>query len=236
MMRGRSAWACAGAIGLMAAGGSVALAAGETVTTKVTVKKAVKITKKKPGQATVTWDVTVAKPDGSRPADLSGGDLTLPKGTSVDVAGLVACPAAKLEANDNKSCSPKSVVGSATGTILSAPIRDKPYEATGILYYTGGGAKKPTFAAYYTLTEIPSAHSITSLSASKTKLHFTEPRIPTAPGLPDATVLHISFSFDKKGPKGMVFKQKTACKKGTAVKSSYTFYDGSTAQGSGGSC
>ena len=83
-MRGRTALACAGAIGLVAAGGSVALAAGETVTTKVSVKKAVKITKKKPGQAKLLWDATIAKPDGSRPANLSGGDLTLPKGTSVD--------------------------------------------------------------------------------------------------------------------------------------------------------
>jgi hypothetical protein len=236
MMRGRSAWACAGAIGLVAAGGSVALAAGETVTTKVTVKKAVKITKKKPGQAKLLWDATIAKSDGSRPANLSGGDLTLPKGTSVDVTGLEACPLSKIEANDVKSCPAKSVVGSATGTILSAPVRDKPYDATGVVYYTGGGAKKPTFAAFYTLVEIPSAHSITALSASKTKLHFDEPRIPTAPGLPDATVLHISFSFDKKGPKGMLFKQKTACKKGTPVKTSYTFFDGSTAQGTGGSC
>lgn len=232
MQKARAACATLVACGLVLGGSGNAWAAGEEVTSTVAVKKVGKIKKKKPAQARIAWNMTVAKPDGSRPANLHTGELKMPKGTYPDVAGFEACPLATIETNDVKSCPAKSIVGKSTGTILSAPVRDKPYDATGVLYYTGLKGKVPQFASYFTLTEIPSAHSITTLSASKSKLAFEMPKIPTAPGLPDATPLQVGFTFDAKGSKGLLFKQKKACAKGTTIGLNYGFYDSSAATGS----
>jgi hypothetical protein len=225
---------------LIASMAVAAFAAGEKVDTTVVVKKVTKITKTTPGQGKLSWSFDIAKPDGTRAANLSGGTLTLPKATYADVTGFKACPLARLEANDNKSCPAKSVVGKADAHIYSAPVREEPYESQGIIYYTGGGQKKPKFAAYWTLVEIPSAHSVTPMkvtkSGSTSKVDFDQPRIPTVPGLPDATVLDIAYDFNTKGSKGLLFRLAKPCKSGTRVPSRYTFYDGSSATSSSKAC
>ena len=226
--------------GLLALGAGLASATGEVVNTTVKVPKTSAIKKKTPGQSKVAWAMEIKKPDGSRAANLSAGDLTLPKAVFADAKGFQACDLAKLQSSDDKSCPAKSVIGSATAHIYSSPIREEPYGSTGVIYYTGSKGKTVNFAVFYTLTEIPTVHSVTPGSitrgAATSKVHFDQPKLPTAPGLPDATPLDISWTFDGKGAKGLLFKQAKPCKKGTTVPAKYTFYDGSSASVTAKAC
>jgi hypothetical protein len=242
MLRTRKSWIALVTCGLLAATAAIATAANETVTTTVKVPKTAKAKKNATGQSKVAWSFIVKNPNdaGARAANLSSGDLTLPKATFADTNGFKACPLAKLEANDDKSCPAKSVVGTGVAHIYSSPIREQPYESTGVVYFTGMKGKTPQLATFWTLTEIPSAHSVTPLSVSRSgatsKVHFDQPKIPTAPGLPDATVLDIAWTFDGKGAKGLFFRQAKPCKKGTSVAAKYGFYDGSSASSSAKAC
>jgi hypothetical protein len=242
MLRTRKSWIALATCGLLAATATMATAANETVTTTVKVPKTAKAGKTTSGQSKVVWSFTIKNPNdaGSRAANLSSGDLTLPKATFADPSGFKACPLAKLEANDDKSCPAKSVVGKAASHIYSSPVREEPYAVTGVVYYTGMKGKSPQFATFWTLVEIPSAHSVTPLSVSRSgatsKIHFDQPKIPTAPGLPDATVLDIAWTFDGKGSKGLVFRQAKPCKKGTSVAAKYGFYDGSSTNNTAKAC
>jgi hypothetical protein len=232
MLRTRSSRIGLVACGLVALSAGLASAAGETVTTTVKVPKTTAIKKKTPGQSKVLWAMDIKKPDGSRAANLSAADLTLPKAVFADAKGFKACDLAKLQSSDDKSCPAKSVVGSATADIYSSPIREEPYASTGVIYYTGSKGKTVSLAVFYTLTEIPTVHSVTPVTitrgASTSKIHMDQPKLPTAPGLPDATPLDISWTFDGKGAKGLLFRQAKPCKKGTTVPAKYTFYDGSS--------
>lgn len=237
---------------VMAVAATVALAAGETVDTTLGLKQATKIKKKTvtkgkkkttvitPGQLAVHWRLDIKKPDGSRAANLSGGELTLPKAIFADEQGFQTCPLEKLNANDNKSCPAKSVLGKAEASIYTAPVREAPYIADGIIYFTGKKGKAPTFAIYYTLREIPSAHSVTpgkvTKSGATSKISFEQPHVPTVPGLPDATPVYIDMTFDAKGPKGLLFRIAKPCKKGTTSATRYTFYDDSSVSGSTKAC
>jgi len=240
MLRTRSSRIALVACGLTALMAGLASAAGETVTTTVKVPKTSAIKKKTPGQSKVSWAMDIKKPDGSRAANLATGDLTLPKAVFADTKGFQSCDAAKLEANDDKSCPAKSVIGSATADIYSSPVREEPYAATGVIYYTGSKGKSVNFSVFYTLTELPTIHSVTTgtvtRSASTSKIHFDQPKLPTAPGLPDATPLDIAWTFDKKGAKGLLFRQAKPCKKGTTVPAKYGFYDGSSASATAKAC
>ena len=95
-------------------------------------------------------------------------------------------------------------------------------------------------ATYYTLREIPSAHSITTLTAAKsgafTTLSFDQPKVPTVPGLPDATPLYVDWTFDAKGSKGLMFRIAKPCKSGTTSATKYTFYDSPSVSGSTKAC
>jgi hypothetical protein len=240
MLRTRTIRITLVATGLLALGAGMAAATGETVDTTVKVPKTTSIKKKTPGQSKVSWAMDIKKPDGSRAANLSTGDLTLPKAVFADTKGFQACDPAKLQANDDKSCPAKSVIGSATADIYSSPIREEPYAATGSIYYTGMKGKSVTFAVFYTLTDIPTVHSVTpgsvSRSGATSKIHFDQPKLPTAPGLPDATPLDIAWTFDGKGSKGLLFRQAKPCKKGTMVPAKYGFYDGSSASATAKAC
>jgi len=240
MQRTRIGWLAVATTGLLAVTGVTALAAGETVNTTVKASKVTKIKPSSPGQSKFSWGFTIAKPDGSRAANLSSADLTLPKGTFVDTKGFQTCPQAKIEANDVNSCPAKSIVGHATADIYSSPIREQPYASTGVIYFTGMKGKTPQFTTYFTLVEIPSAHGLDAISISRSgatsKIHMEQPHIPTAPGLPDATPLDIHFNFDAKGAKGTLFRQAKPCKSGTKVPAKYGFYDGSSTSSSAKAC
>jgi len=240
MLRTRSSRISLVACGLLALVAGLASAAGETVPTTVKVPKTTAIKKKTPGQSKVVWSFDVKKPDGSRAANLKTADLTLPKAVFADAKGFQACDAAKLQANDDKSCPAKSVVGAATAHIYSSPIREEPYDVTGVIYYTGTKGKTVNLSIFYTLTEIPTVHSVTTIavtrSASTSKLHMEQPTLPTAPGLPDATPLDVGVTFDGKGSKGLLFRQAKPCKKGTMVPAKYGFYDGSSASATAKAC
>jgi hypothetical protein len=240
MLRTRSSRIALVTCGLVALTAGLADAAGETVTTSVSVPKTTKIKKKTPGQTKVSWVMDIKKPDGSRAANLSTADLTLPKAVFADAKGFQACPESKLQANDDKSCPAKSVVGTATADIYSSPVREEPYAATGVIYFTGMKGKSVGLAIFYTLTEIPTVHSVTpmvvSRSAATSKIHFDQPKLPTAPGLPDATPLDVHTTFDGKGSKGLLFRQAKPCKKGTTVPAKYGFYDGSSTTATAKAC
>jgi hypothetical protein len=240
MLRTRTSRITLVACGLVALMAGLASAAGETVSTTVKVPKTTSIKKKTPGQSKVVWAMDIKKPDGSRAANLSTADLTLPKATFADAKGFQACPESKLQANDDKSCPAKSVVGSATADIYSSPVREAPYAATGVIYYTGTKGKNVQLAVFYTLTELPTIHSVSTLtvsrSASTSKVHMVQPKLPTAPGLPDATPLDVGLTFDGKGSKGLLFRQAKPCKKGTMVPAKYGFYDGSSATATAKAC
>lgn len=240
MLRTRTIRIALVASGLLALSAGLASATGEVVNTTVKVPKTTSIKKKTPGQSKVAWAMDIKKPDGSRAANLQTADLTLPKAVFADAKGFKACDLAKLQSSDDKSCPAKSVIGSATADIYSSPIREQPYASTGVIYYTGSKGKTVNFAVFYTLTEIPTVHSVTPGSitrgASTSKIHFDQPKLPTAPGLPDATPLDISWTFDGKGAKGLLFRQAKPCKKGTTVPAKYTFYDGSSSSATAKAC
>jgi hypothetical protein len=229
MLRARLGWSALLACGLMAAGGTVAYAAGSEVETIVKVKKASKITKKKPGKASLSWEMLVSKPDGSRPDDIHTGELTLPKGVSATAKGLKVCELSALQRNDDKSCPKKSIAGSATGQIHTPEVRAQPFDATGPIYFTGMRGKVPTFAAFYTVTDIPTLHGVTQIqitrSGKTSKVHMDQPPLPV-PGLPDSTPLEIGFNFPKATTP---FRMSKACKRGTSVKARFGFFPTSPA-------
>ena len=240
MLTMRTSWIALMTCGLIAAMAAMAVAGGETVNTTVKVPKTTKIKKKTPGQSKVQWAFDIKKPDGSRAANLQTADLTLPKAVFADAKGFTACPESQLQANDDKSCPAKSAVGSATAHIYSSPVREEPYAATGVVYYTGMKGKNVGLAIFYTLTEIPTVHSVSTLTVSRSgafsKLHLEQPKLPTAPGLPDATPLDVGLTFDGKGSKGLLFRQAKPCKPGTSVPAKYGFYDGSSATATAKAC
>jgi len=71
MQRTRIGWLAVATTGLLAVTGVTALAAGESVNTTVKASKVTKIRPTTPGQSKFSWGFTIAKPDGSRAANLS---------------------------------------------------------------------------------------------------------------------------------------------------------------------
>jgi hypothetical protein len=211
-----------------------AFGAGDSV--KTTVKFSPghpKPSKKKAAQVKLNYGMTISGPGGARPADLVTSELLLPPGMTADGAGFATCALSKIQANDVKSCPAKSIVGHAGGSINAQPIQDAPFISDGTIYATKAKAgKTPELAVFFTLREIPSAHSIGLIKFKKGKrmtLHFDMPELPTAPGLPNATVLTVSFSFDGKGSKGLMLRTTKACPAGMKVPDKLTFKDGSSA-------
>jgi hypothetical protein len=206
-----------------------AYADGETVETTVKIKKASKITKNKPGKATLSWRMEVSKADGSRPDNVHQGELTLPKGVSADAKGLKTCSLDALQRNDDKACPKGSVVGKSDASIHTPEVRAEEFAATGVIFFTGMRGKNPTFAVYYTLTEIPTLHSVTQLMVTRkgktSKLHMDQPPVPV-PGLPDSTPKLISFEFTKKATP---FRLSESCAKGTKATAKYGFFPTSPA-------
>jgi hypothetical protein len=227
-MKGRIAAAATLACAL-AVGTGTAYADGETVKTTVKVKKASKITKAKPGKATLSWRMEISKPDGSRPDNVHQAELALPKGVFADVKGLKTCSLDALQRNDDKACPKRSVVGKSDASIHTPEVRAEEFAATGVIYFTGMRGKNPTFGVYYTLTEIPTLHSVTQLMVSRkgkaSKLHMDQPPVPV-PGLPDSTPKLISFEFTKKATP---FRLSAACARGSKVAAKYGFFPSSPA-------
>ena len=226
-------------VAALGVGATSALASGETTQSTVSFKPGKpKFPKKKKGskvlpsaQIDLTWKGTIKKPDGSRPANLQSWEFALPAGVFPDVTGLGVCPLATIQANNDKACPKTSVVGSGDGHINIQPIAPDAYETTGPVYFTGKKGSSATFAIYYTVTKLPSAHNIGILTLSKAgkgyRLKYELPKLATAPGLPDATPVDASFSFNTKGPKGKLFRTTAACKAGS-LATSVKFYDGSS--------
>src|SRR3954451_24356177 len=231
MLKGRGiASAVLLACGLVAAGNPAALAEGEAIATKVSITpKHAKVTNAKKGTpVALHYDTTISKSDGSRPSNAESGSLTLPKGALVDVTGMKACPLDKLQNNDDKSCPKNSVAGSAGGLIDTSPISETPMHTDGVIYYTGKKGGLPTFATYYTVRELPSAHNIAThtfkKSGGRLVWRWEIPRLATAPGLPDATPLEVIFDWTVKSPKRMVFRLGKKCTS-AALTHTVTFYD-----------
>jgi predicted ribosomally synthesized peptide with SipW-like signal peptide len=228
-MKGRMAVAALLACALAGGGSTAAFADGENVETTVTIKKASKITKAKPGKATLSWRMEISKPDGSRPDNIHQGELTLPKGVSADVKGLKTCSLDALQRNDDKACPKGSVVGRSDASIHTPEVRAEEFAATGVIYFTGMRGKNPTFAVYYTLTEIATLHSVTQLMVTRkgktSKLHMDQPPVPV-PGLPDSTPKLIALEFTKKATP---FRLSASCARGSKAAAKYGFFPTSPA-------
>src|SRR3954454_24608443 len=226
------------ALAALAVAAAPAFAAGEQTTGTVGFKPAKpKFAKAKKGskvvpsaQVDLSWDTTVKKPDGSRPANVKSLTLALPAGFVPDASGFAVCPLATIQANNDKACPKGSVVGSGDGFINIAPIAPEPYQTKGPVYFTGMKGKSATFAVYYTVVKLPSAHNIGTLAISKSgkgySLKYNLPKLATAPGIPDATPIDMSFAFSAKGPKGKLMRTTKPCKAGPLAARS-DFYDGS---------
>ena len=225
MLRARVAVVAVAAFGVLA---PTASAVGEKVDT--TVKLSHGKVGKQAAKAGLSWDMRISTADGSRARSIHQGELTLPKGFFAVAKGLKSCPLSSLEQNDPNSCPAKSVVGSSDATIHTPEVRQEPFDATGVIYFTGMKGKKPTFGVYYTLVEIPTLHSVTRLQMTApgkkaTKVNMDQPPVPV-PGLPDSTPLRILLEFNKK--QGVIRTNKK-CKSGTTTKARYGFFDQSPA-------
>jgi hypothetical protein len=213
-------------------------ASGEQTDATVSFKPAKpKFPKQKPGskvlptaQVDLTWAMTIKKPDGSRPANLHTSQVALPKGFVPDPSGFAVCPLATIQANNDKACPKTSIVGKGDGFINIQPIATDEYQTTGPMYFTGMKGKSATFAIYYTVVKLPSAHNIATLTLSKSgkgyTLKYELPKLATAPGLPDATPTAMTNVFNTKGPKGKLMRTTAACKAGSLTARN-DFYDGS---------
>lgn len=228
-MKGRMTGAALLACALAGTTATAAFADGENVATTVKVKKASKITKQKPGNATLSWRMEISKPDGSRPDNIHQGELTLPKGVSANAKGLKSCSLDALQRSDDSACPKGSVVGRSDASIHTPEVRAEEFAATGVIYFTGMRGKNPTFAVYYTLTEIPTLHSVTQLMVTRkgktSRLHMDQPPVPV-PGLPDSTPKLISFEFTKKGTP---FRLSQSCARGSKAGARYGFFPTSPA-------
>jgi hypothetical protein len=241
----RNARKAAGAALLVCGLASVAVTgafgAGDKVTTTVKLSPAHPKASKKGTQVKLNYAMTFAGAAGARPANFATGDLLLPPGMTADGAGFAACPMATIEANDVNSCPAKSIVGHAGGDINVQPIQDAPMATDGTIYVTKAKAgAPPELAVFYTVREIPSAHSIATMkfvkSGKRWKLHLALPTLPTAPGLPDATPVSMSFTVDTKGSKGLVLRTTKKCPAGMKLPNKVTFHDGSSATSSAKAC
>lgn len=226
MLRARVALLVLGVCGLLA---PTALAAGESVNTKVKLNHG-KLTPGKTAKAGMTWEMNIATADGSRARSIHQGNVRLPKGFYAVARGLKSCPLSRLNNNDPNSCPAGSVVGSGQSTIHTPEVRDEPFDATGVLYFTGMKGKTPTFGMYWTLVEIATLHSVTQYRITPpgkkvTKVYMDQPPVPV-PGLPDSTPLRILIKFNKA--KG-VLRTNRKCKSGSTVTARYGFFDESPA-------
>jgi hypothetical protein len=227
------------AIAALAVAAAPAFAAGEQTAGTVSFKPAKpKFAKAKKGskvvpsaQVDLNWKLTISKPDGSRPANLRSSQIALPAGFVPDASGFAVCPLATIKANNDKACPKGSVAGAADGFINIQPIAEDAYQTTGPIYFTGMKGKAATFAIYYTVVKLPSAHNIGTLALTKTRkgytLKYDLPKLATAPGIPDATPVSASFAFATKGPKGKLMRTTKACRAGSLAARS-VFYDGSS--------
>jgi hypothetical protein len=226
------------AIAALAVAAAPAFAAGEQTEGTVSFKPAKpKFPKVKKGskvvpsaQVDLSWATTIKKPDGSRPANLKSLTLALPAGFVPDASGFAVCPLATIQANNDKACPKGSVAGFGDGFINIQPIAQEAYQTKGPMYFTGMKGKAATFAVYYTVVKLPSAHNIAILTLSKSgkgySLKYELPKLATAPGLPDATPVSIINVFNGKGPKGKVMRTTKACKAGSLAART-DLYDGS---------
>ena len=202
--------------GLLVPAGA-AQAAGETVTTTAKVKG-----------AKLVYKTTIAKADGSRPANMSGASLPLPSGRRARTRkGFATCPLATIQANDVTSCPSGSVAGkNSRPDQRVAGVRDaaRRHRAS----RTSPGLKNglPTFATYYTVTQFPSAHSISTVRFKKAggrwAFTFTMPKLPIAPG-PARRDAAVARRYDLAAK---VLKGKC---KAASLTSKVTFHDGSSA-------
>jgi hypothetical protein len=219
-----------------------AFGAGDTVKTTVKLSPAhPKPSKNKAAEVKLSYAMTFTGPGGARPANLASNDLLLPPGMTADGAGFASCAMSTLEANDVNSCPANSVVGHAGGDINVQPIQDATMATDGVIYATKAKAgKPPELAVFYTVRDIPSAHAIAPIkfvkSGQRWKLHLTMPDLPTAPGLPNATPVDASFTFDAKGSKGLVIRTTKACPKGLSLPNKVKFHDGSSANSPAKAC
>jgi hypothetical protein len=225
MLRARAAGLAVVACGVLA---PTALAAGEIVDTNVTLRHGKIGTQA--AKAGLRWEMNISTADGSRPRSIHQGQLTLPKGFFPVAKGLKKCPLSSLEQNDPNSCPSRSIVGRSESTIHTPEVRAEPFDATGVLYFTGMKRKIPTFAVYHTLTEIPTLHSVTQFRIAppgrkRTKVYMDQPPVPV-PGLPDSTPLRIMIAFNKKAG---VIRTTKRCKAGTVVPARYGFFNQSPA-------
>jgi hypothetical protein len=238
MRRGLSAYIALLTVAALGVGATTAFASGETTESKVTVKPGKpKFPKRKKGskvlptaQVDLSWATTIKKPDGSRPANLKSLTLALPAGFVPDASGFAVCPLATIQANNDKACPKGSIVGEGDGYINIQPIAADAYQTKGPMYFTGMKGSSATFAVYYTVVKLPSAHNIGILTLSKSgkgySMKYELPKLATAPGLPDATPVEISFNWATKGPKGKLMRTTKACKAGTLATRT-DLYDGS---------
>jgi hypothetical protein len=225
MLRARVALLALVAVGVLA---PAAFAVGEKVDT------AVKLTHGKIGtqaaKAGLSWDMHISTADGSRARSIHQGELTLPKGFFVVARGLRSCPLSTLNQNNPNACPARSVVGRSNATIVTPEVRAEPFDATGVIYFTGMKGRTPTFGVYYTLVEFPDLHSVTQIRITPpgkraTKVYMDQPPVPV-PGLPDSTPTRIMFSFGKK--QGVIRTNKR-CRAGAIARARYGFFDQSPA-------
>jgi hypothetical protein len=227
------------AIGATTVGAGAAQAAGTKVTPTIKLSPAKpKINKKtkKPVAVKFSTVVAVAKPDGSREDVMKTIDLTMPKNLVADAKGFKTCSLELLKANKPSQCPAGSLLGDSLGIVDAVPLFTTPLHADGKIYLTGKSAGTVKVAIYADSREVPTAHGVVEgvikqKKGGVAKVHWDVPRIPTAPGLPDAGNLSLSFNWTARGPQGTLFRATKPCKGGWKASTRLTFTDGSSSSG-----
>jgi hypothetical protein len=220
------------AVGVVGAG--VVQAAGEKVTSTIKVSPVKpKVGKSgKPVNINFKFDVKIAKPDGSREAALKTVDITFPKGIVMNAANFKNCNVASLKANKPQDCAPSTEIGHRSGIVNGQPLFKQPLTSDFAIYKTSAGKTSFTWASYGTVKEIPTLHAVETGNAKikdgRVVVHLDVPRLPTAPGLPDGTIVGQGWSFDGKTSKGSFLQATQPCKTGWKVVQKYVFVDGSS--------
>jgi hypothetical protein len=234
MRNGRVALGAVLACGaLCVVGVAGASAAGEKVTTTLKVSPSKpRIGKSgKPVPIKFALDTKIAKPDGTRETASKAIDITYPKGIVMDTKGFGTCSLATLKANKPQECPKNAAIGTRESTVNAVPLFANPLHAEFNTLLLSSGKTSIKWGAYGTAKEVPTLHAVedgtVKFSNGTVKVHTDFPRLPTAPGLPDGTVLGQKWAFGALGSKSFLRATKP-CKGGWAVKVKYTFVDGST--------
>jgi hypothetical protein len=190
--------------------------------------------KNKPRGITLDITTTLSTRDGSKPSPGTRTVVSFAKGLKFNNTKFPTCDQTLLDQNGPSACPKGSQVGKGSATVDARPLITQPIQGQTL----GFNAKGNTILLYTVVTN-PITTSTTLVGKLKkasgkygTKLDVTLPPLPTAPGLPNATItkfqLTTKASIRKGHKKYDYIVAPTTCKRTWPFAGKFTFEDGTT--------